>query len=335
MNAACGPAAGCPGVEHAPDRDRAGFALLATLWLVVAIGVVGLEWGLRAQDQRRVALNVVDAATARAAAESGIAQARARLEEALRRAQELGAESPRPLLDPWREPARLVPDSIGGGNGVAWRVHMEDAGTRLDLNRAEPEELRRLLVALRVDAGRADRVSQSVADWRDPDDAHRARGAEREWYERAGRPVLPRNGPFQDVTELRHVRDVTDQLYERVAPFLTVRGTGRVNVMAAPRPVLLALPGLGEEAVRALERRRRAGRPLPNIASLGDELSPPARRRLSGALSQLFVRTTTETREVVITSEGSVEGSSVRVRAQALVVRSRDAAFLVRLEVTP
>ncbi|MFW5947894.1 MAG: hypothetical protein ACOCUW_05320, partial [Gemmatimonadota bacterium] len=61
-----------------PRVDRPGFALLATLWLVVAIGVVGLEWGLRAGDQRRVAMNAVDAAAARAAAESGLAQARSR-----------------------------------------------------------------------------------------------------------------------------------------------------------------------------------------------------------------------------------------------------------------
>lgn len=315
---------------------RHGFALLATLWLVVAIGVVGLEWGLRARDQRRVALNAVDAAAARAAAESGVAHARARLGQALRRAQDLALDDdPRSRLDPWRELGMVVPDTAGGGDEAHWRIRVEDGGTRLDLNRAAPEELQRLLAALRVDAGRADRIAQSAADWRDPDDAHRARGAEAEWYERAGRPVLPRNGPFQDVADLRHVRDVTADIYETVAPFLSVDGTGRVNLMAAPRPVLLALPGLGEEAVSALERIRRQGRPLASVASLGEELSPEARERLAANLPRLAARTTTETQEVRITSEGRVEGSPVLVRARALVVRSREAAFLVRLEVKP
>lgn len=315
---------------------RSGFALLATLWLVIGIGVVGLEWGLRARDQRRVAMNAVDAVAARAAAESGVAHVRARLDQALDRSQDPAQPGePRAELDPWRDLELVVPDSVGRAGDVGWRVRLEDAGSRLDLNRATEDELRRLLVALRIDAGRADRVAQSVADWRDADDAHRARGAEREWYERAGRAVLPRNGPFQRVSELRHVRDVDEKLYERVAPFLSVNGTGRINLLAAPRPVLVALPGLGEEAVRALERRRRQGRPLPTVASLGDELSPAARQELSENLPRLMARTTTETEEVRITSDGRVDGSAVRVRAEALVVRSRGATFLVRLDVSP
>ncbi len=323
--------------------NRAGFSLLATLWLVVAIGVVGLEWGLRARDQRRVAMNVVDAAAARAAAESGLAQARARLEHALRRPRSVDLVDPIRSLDPWGSPQFLVPDTAGrvgeavgaGQVGAHWRLAIEDAGTTLDLNRTEEEGLRRLMLALRVDADRADRVAQSIADWRDADDSHRPRGAEREWYETAGRAVFPRNGPFQEIAELRHVRGVSEELYDRIAPYLSVRGAGRVNLLAAPRPVLLALPGIGEEAVRALERRRRERRPLPAIASLGDDLSPAARERFAATLPRLTAMTTTETTAVRVTSVGLVDGSSVRVRADALIVRVRSAVYLVWLEVRP
>lgn len=317
-------------------RSREGFALLATLWLVVGISVVGLEWGLRARDQRRVALNTVDSGAARAAAEAGIAQARARLDQALRRAQDPRADlAAGSRLDAWRDPGTLMADTAWTGDGVGWRVTLEDAGTRLDLNRATVEELRRLMVAVRIDAGRADRIAQSIADWRDPDDDHRARGAERDWYEKAGRPVLPSNSPFQEVSELRHVRDVTEDLYERVSPFLSLHGTGRVNLMAAPRPVLLALEGIGEEAVRALERYRREGRRLPTLGTLGEELSPPAQAALAAEMPRLMARTTLETREVRITSEGRVEGSPIRIRADGLVVRGGDATFLIRLAVSP
>lgn len=317
-----------------PRRD--GFALLATLWLVVAIGVVGLEWGHRARDQRRVALNTVDAAAARAAAESGIAEAFAALDEAHRRAQDPAARAPGWLrLDPWREPSRLVPDSVRTERGTRWRIELEDAGTRLDLNSVSVEGLRALLIALRVDAGQADRVAQAVADWRDPDDLRRARGAERDWYVRAGRLVLPRNGPFTRVGELRHVRAVTEEVYERAAPLLTVNGTRRVNVMAAPRPVLLALPGLGEEAVAVLERYRREGRRPPTLAAIGANLSPAARALFDANLERLARVASIETEEVRIRSEGFREGGPVRVVADALVSRRGRAVRLIRLDVSP
>ncbi|MEJ2218704.1 MAG: type II secretion system protein GspK [Gemmatimonadota bacterium] len=212
---------------------------------------------------------------------------------------------------------------------------MEDAGARLDVNRADEAELRGLLVALHVDAGLADRIAQAIADWRDLDDLHRPRGAERDWYERAGRPVLPRNGPVESVAELRHVKDVSEPIYRQVAPYLSVDGTGRVNLTAAPRPVLLALPGIGEEVAGLIERYRTEPRLLPPLTQLEPELSPWAWTRLAANLPQLLSRTTTETREVRIRSVGRVPGSPVRVFADALVVRSAGAAHLVRQTVTP
>lgn len=314
---------------------RGGFALLATLWLVVAFGVIGLEWGLRAKELRRVAMNTADSATARAAAESGLAQARARLAEALRQNRDSSIGEAVPPLDPWRDLALAVPDSTGRYGDALWWIQLEDVGSKLDLNSADPDELRKMIIALRIDAGQANVVAQSVADWRDPDDAHRPQGAEREWYAQMDRPVMPRNGPFQDVTELRHVRGVTEEVYEKVAPYLSVRGTGRINLVTAPREVLLALPGLGEEAVATLERRRRDGQSLSTLLSLSNELSTDARQALVDALPQLVARTTAETQAVRIISEGRVEHSPLRVRVEALVVRDRDDASVVWQAVTP
>ena len=57
--------------------------------------------------------------------------------------------------------------------------------------------IRQMAIGDGVDA--RDRIAQAIADWRDGDDLHRARGAEVAWYEEEGRFVLPRNGPFADV----------------------------------------------------------------------------------------------------------------------------------------
>lgn len=325
-------------------RRGGGFALLTTLWFLVAISVVGLEWGLRARDQRRVVLNAVDAVDARAAAEAGMAEALARLDDVLRQANAHAGAAARMAdgrydalfrHDPWHDPRVIVPDTEWAGTHVEWHLHLEDAGTRLNLNLASVDELRRFLVALRVDAGRADEIAESVADWRDADDAHRPHGAERNWYLRAGRLVLPRNAPFGTVEELKRVRGVTSTVYQRVAPLLTVLGDGRINLMAASRPVLLALPGIGEEAVRVLQMRRIGGRSLPLVTDLEQDLSPGAQAEFERALPQLLTQATTETREVRITSKGWVAGSPAQVRADAIAVRGLSAASLVEIRVAP
>jgi len=299
-------------------RTERGFALIAALWLVVALSAVALQVSFVARERRLAAANTLEGTHARAAADAGLEHARARL------AGMLG----RPVVDPWYRVDWVLAAEVVLGD-ARYRVRLRDAASALNVNRATETELRRLLVALRVDAGQADRLAQVVMDWRDPDDLRRARGAEREEYLREQRPVLPRNGPFQSVAELGSVLGMTPEMLELVRPYLTLLGTGQVNLNAAPRPVLLALPGIGEEAAGVLLRRRSAGRPVRSLAELSLGLSSGARATLEAQTSELLARATFETREVEAVSEGWADGSPVRVRAHGLLVRARDVAFLV------
>src|SRR5690606_8405821 len=126
-------------------------------------------------------------------------------------------------------------------------VQARDAGSQLHLNVADEEELRRYFSALRMDYGKADRLAQAIMDWRDLDQSHRARGAERDDYLAAGSAVLPADGPFRRVSDLRFVMGMTSADYDLLSPHLTLFGSGRINLNSAPREVLLALPGVTEE----------------------------------------------------------------------------------------
>lgn len=302
-------------------RNRRGFALLAALWLLVAFSVASLALSASGRTRRLAAANLSERVRADAAARGGIEQLRQRL---ARRIDD-GATS---LLDPWHGVDSVLADTLLLGDARAI-VRARDAGAALNLNRATEEELRRLLIAVRLDAGDADRLAQAVADWRDPDDLHRGRGAEREAYLAAGAFALPRNGPFQTLPELLSVRGMTPGLYERVRPHLTLLGSGQVNLNVADRPVLLALSGMTEAAVAVLFRYRRERRTLGHVTNLERDLPPAARRELAAALPTLLARTTTETREVEITSEGWLPGSPVRSRVTGLMVRARSAVFYV------
>lgn len=304
-----------------------GFALIGALWLLVMISAVGLELGLEARDRRLQVLSRVEEARAREAARAGIEHARARLQTLLD--QEPGASFLSDYrLDPWANADSLLAEPVDLGS-LSYEVRLSDPGSRLHLNRATEEELRRLLEALRVDAGRADRIAQSVMDWRDPDDLHRGRGAEADDYARMASPVRPRNGPFRSLSELRHVKDVTPDVVERVLPYLILVGEGRVNLYAADRPVLFALPGMTEEAVGALMRLRRQRRWLSSVADLVTELSPRSQESLQARLPDLMARTTLETRELEIVSTGRPDNGRPGVTIQGLFVRGGDHVFLV------
>jgi general secretion pathway protein K len=306
---------------------RSGFALLAALWLLVALSIASLALGVATRTRRLAAANLSEHVRAAAAARAGVEQLRGRVE---RRLDESAATATARLnlIDPWRGADSMLVDTLVVADARAI-VRVHDVGTALHLNRATEDDLRRFFVALRVDAGDADRLAQAIADWRDPDDLHRARGGERDAYLAAGAPTLPRNGPFQTLPELRSVRGMTPALYDRMRPHLTLLGSGQINLNLADRPVLLALPGMTEEAVAVLFRYRRQRRTIGTIADLERDLSPGARRELTAALPALLARTTTETREIEIVSEGWLPGSPVRVSATGLLVRSRGAVFYV------
>ena len=75
---------------------RDGFVLIAALWLLVALGAVGLDVSLRSRSRRLAAANLVDETRARGAAFAGAEYARSRLTSAmLGRAEELRADAAR------------------------------------------------------------------------------------------------------------------------------------------------------------------------------------------------------------------------------------------------
>jgi general secretion pathway protein K len=308
-------------------RSERGFALIASLWLVVLLGAVGLELSREARTHRLGVLATVEGARAGAAAEGGLAQVTAELERALTYSRDLVGTSPGAVADPWR--ALL----LGGGDtvtiGVA-RVALAyaDLGRRLQLNRATEDEARRVLVALRVDAGKADVIAQSLLDWRDSDDLPRGRGAEREAYLTSASVRLPRNALLADVSELRYVHGMTEEIYDRVAPYVTVHGTGLVNLNAAPRPVLLALPGVGEAMADVIERRQRSGRPIASVDELPLELPPALRARFVETLPQLAARITLTARELDVVSTGWLPGSPVRREVRAVVLRGGTGVYV-------
>ena len=107
----------------------------------------------------------------------------------------------------------------------------------------------------------------SILDWRDEDDLHRANGAENDYYLSLSPSYTAKNGPFETVEELLWVRGMTPDLFygsqERETQKLSLReiftvdsATDRVNLRTASAEVIQALVGLSPERSKDFVKQR-------------------------------------------------------------------------------
>jgi len=296
-------------------RPRRGFALLAALWLVVAIAAIALQFSLEARERRTIGILASERGIQRAAALGGLALMQAKLEQAVR----LGPSGDNPALarlrasDPW-----FGADSVFSGpqlvDSMEVDVQVRDLGERLNINRMSEIQLQTFFSFLLKDFSKSIELSQAIMDWRDADSIPRPSGAERDAYIKAEKLALPTNAPFREIEELQDVIGMTPEIYAAVVPYVTTHGTlGQVNLNSAPVPVLRALPGMTDVTLNLILQMRSQGR---RINSVQDVLSsPPASGgqrpggrpgQVSGVsvVNQLNAAATTTTSEieVVITS---------------------------------
>jgi general secretion pathway protein K len=204
--------------------EERGAALLSVLLLVAVMAVIAAVMLERLNLATRLASNGQAMTQARLIATSAESVAMARIKA---------------LVD--ADPARTVDRagllgrsmSIPVGNGSV-EIRIEDAGNCFNVNSlveqgsdgrltqrpAALAQFRALMESLGIGAGEAIAASDALADWIDSDDASAPSGAEDASY--AGLPVPYRTAGrlVADVSELRAVKGITPQTYERLRPWL-------------------------------------------------------------------------------------------------------------------
>lgn len=192
-----------------------------------------------------------------------------------------------------------VLDSIDLGRGTWCRASLDDPAGRLNLNTADREALVQLFKAVGVQQAIADTVM-----------VRRARGT---------------------LYDLRQVPGVDSTIAACLNPFVTVRGTGVVNVNAAPPEVLRTLPGMTEEGVFLLTSRRVL-RPLHSADELAGLLSRSSRTVFLGSYAE-FVRTAVfDPPQLIATVEGGVSGTPIVARATLTAVPVPGRLAVIRRE---
>jgi len=213
-------------------------------------------------------------------------------------------------------------DSVDLGRGTWCNATLEDPSSKLNLNLADRPALLTVLQAVVHRSVAVDSLVDALLDWRDRDAVPRPFGDESSGN---------RNGPFADVQELRYVRGFTESRVAGLAPFVTTRGTGVINVNAAPQAVLAALPGMTEETVRIVMMHRSTG-PLPDADVLAGLLSPSARARLLASYPEFVRAVVFAPPQLVGVVTGGVGGTPITARVTLTTVPVAGRLAVIRRE---
>ncbi|MFT3813726.1 MAG: type II secretion system protein GspK [Acidovorax sp.] len=250
-------------------RSHRGTALILVLWLVAALSLVVLAGARSVRQQTQGA---------------AIDLERLRTGQVLDTALQLVIQ-------------RLAADSANAGRYRQQTLQIGSQSVQVEVIPASglvdftvASEALQLALLQRVGGltpGEAAIMASRIKDYIDPDDEPSGvGGAEAPQYRAAGRTAMPRNAGLDDPVELRMVLGMTPELYEIIAPYLSINGQQRLSIDAAPPALIDALmgqPGLGVQV----------------------QSSPPETRAaafLSGAAADLF-------------ASGSAGGGAVKLRA--------------------
>lgn len=245
--------------KHAAQR---GIALIAVLWVTLLLGIIAAAFLRETRIDVRLTGNMLADARAEALADAGIHWAMAGL---------LIAEENAAL----RGDGRSYAFDFGGGRV---QLEIQDEAGKIDLNRAAEDVLASLFVHAGADGEAAVAMAAALADFRDPDQEPRPRGAEDPEYIRDGRPSGAKDGPLIAVDELRQVIGMTPELYARLESLITVHSPrSDVDLAIAPAAVLRALPGMTERQVEATlaARASEAERTAVEVATITAEATIP------------------------------------------------------------
>jgi general secretion pathway protein K len=218
-----------------------GIALVSVLWITGLLAIMAASFVSASRTEARLARNLLENARAEALADAGVQRAALGLLEF-------------DLERVWKPDGRVYRFALGDGDV---QVSIRDEDGKIDINEGSIVLLAGLFTAVGLDPEAAQAIAERIGDYRDPDNDPEPFGAEDPAYRAAGLAAGAADRPFMSEAELVRVLGMTQELYERVRPHVTVHArSDSFDPTRATRRVLEALPGITPEIVeRLLEAR--------------------------------------------------------------------------------
>lgn len=278
------------------EKQR-GVALLAVLWLTVALSAMAFATAYLVRTEVEAAANRIEAAQgyflARGAIEAAV--------DSMARSTFLspaasGGTGPRPEFAAGQ---RWLSYDFPGGRCV---VEAVPENAKLNVNFATPEQLAGLFRALGVSPGESAELGRAIEDWRLPRISE-AGSVFDAYYAALSPPYRAQHTPLQQLEELLLVKGMSRELFfggmeearegewlrrPPLADLLTVAVTGgAINPNYAPQEVLVLLPGWdAADAAQVLAVRERTPFESPGaVAAVAPSIADGADGNASSSLT--------------------------------------------------
>jgi general secretion pathway protein K len=235
-----------------PGDNQRGIALLTVLWVITVLMVIVFSFSFMARTETLSTLSFKEGIENKFLAEAGVERG---ILELYFRKENLT----KVLIEDqavWKVDGSLYSGQVGDGH---YAVRIIDESGKLDINFAPELLLRNLLGNLGLEGTALDTIVDSILDWKDKDDLHRLNGAESDYYLSLPNPYKAKNGNFESLEELLLVKGVTREILygsgrqKGLIDLLTVHGrTGKVNINAASKEILLSIPGITSDMVEEI-----------------------------------------------------------------------------------
>ncbi len=261
-----------------PLRKEGGFVLLITLLVVLLLVVIIFEIDYQSRADLRAAGNFRDDVDAYYVALSGITGEKAILQDDLRNNGQLDY-----LGEPWASTAPPFPIGEGEASGkITDEAGKFNLNSLLDANDKpipfKKNQLDRLFRLLSVDPNLVD----PIIDWVDKNDNAESNGAEDATYQVLPFPYHAKNGPLDTLEEILYIKGITQEVYQKIAPYLTVSTTdGKINVNTAD---LLILQSLHQDVDEPIAKRLMERIPYNSAQEFYDALPAGAKSSMNPSI---------------------------------------------------
>ena len=264
--------------------NERGIALFLVLWVLALLTVIVGEFCYTMRTEVNITRNFKEETEAYYIAGAGLNRAIVELIRNEKIPQKVNA--PESDEEEAEERLRINTDIpfVPFGRG-RFKVRVANESGKINLNTANIRLLRVMLSGFDLEDEERDVIVDSILDWRDKDHLHRVNGAEDEYYRLLPEPYECRDGDFRSAGELLLVKGMKPELfYGGLEDIVTVYKddevlkskkkkktlASEVNINAATYTMLISLPGMTEDLVRAIidYRKARDFKSVPEILDI-------------------------------------------------------------------
>jgi general secretion pathway protein K len=250
-------------------NNQEGIILIIVLWVLVILMVIVLSFSVMTRSETYASLAFREGLEKKYIAEAGIERGIGELFYKNAYRGQVMLEEGKKV---WRTDG--TPYTVSFFNG-RFTIRIFDEVGKIDINTLNDLSgiiLKNLLINSGVIEQDASAIVDSILDWKDADDLKRLNGAESDYYMSLPKPYKAKNAKFDTLEELLLVKGMNPDILfggngkKGIIDFLTIHSNSAViNLISAPREVILAVPGFTAELVEEIISKREAMPPTGTL----------------------------------------------------------------------